>query len=86
MEATRGVRNTNAVPGFYIAHHRWLDAEYGPDALYKVGHTGDLRRRLTNDAYVTCFTPRTSAQSAWANQCECLGGTPDQRPGSRSCG
>lgn len=43
------------VPGFYVAHHRWFDFEAGPDALYKVGHTGDLRRRLTDGAYVTCF-------------------------------
>lgn len=42
-------------PGFYVAHHRWLDVEHGPDALYKVGHTGDLRRRLEDSAYVTCF-------------------------------
>jgi hypothetical protein len=44
-EAKRGVRNTNAVPGFYIAHHRWLAALYKvghTDALYKVGHTDAL--------------------------------------------
>ena len=58
MEAnSEAMGNANAVPGFYVAHHHWLDAEHGPDALYKVGHTGDLRRRLTDDAYVTCFTP-----------------------------
>lgn len=45
------------VPGFYVAHHRWLDTEFGPGSLYKVGFTGDLRRRLADDAYVTCFTP-----------------------------
>ena len=43
--------------GLYIAHHSWLDAEYGPDSLYKVGHTGDLGARLTDSAYVTCFPP-----------------------------
>lgn len=43
-------------PGFYIAHHRWLDSDFGPDALYKVGHTGNLARRLTDDAYITCFS------------------------------
>ena len=45
------------VPGFYIAHHRWLDAEAGPGALHKVGHSGDLRRRLSDSSYVTCFAP-----------------------------
>lgn len=44
-----------AVPGFYIAHHPWLDNERGGDTLYKVGHSGDLCRRLNDDAYVTCF-------------------------------
>src|SRR4051812_13193523 len=42
-------------PGVYIAHHRWLDAEHGPGALHKVGHTGDLGARLGDSAYVTCF-------------------------------
>lgn len=50
-------RSKGATPGFYVAHHRWLDADHGPDTLYKVGHTGDLRRRLNDDAYVTCFPP-----------------------------
>lgn len=42
-------------PGFYVAHHRWFDADDGPDALYKVGFTSNLGRRLTDDAYTTCF-------------------------------
>ena len=37
--------------GFYIAAHRWL----ARDGLHKVGHTGDLSRRLSDDAYHTCF-------------------------------
>lgn len=40
-----------AVPGLYVAHHPSLGASR------KVGHTCDLRRRLHDDAYVTCFTP-----------------------------
>lgn len=44
-------------PGFYVAHHRWFDAEYGPGGLYKVGHTDDLRRRLVDSGYTTCFVP-----------------------------
>lgn len=47
-EAKRGVRNTNAVPGFYIAHHRWLAALYKvghTDALYKVGPSALLCNR-----------------------------------------
>lgn len=49
--------DTNALAGFYVAHHPWLDAERGANALFKVGHTGNLRRRLGDDAYVTCFPP-----------------------------
>lgn len=45
-----------ARPGFYIAHHPWFDAERGSGKLFKVGHTGDLRRRLCDDAYTTCFS------------------------------
>lgn len=41
----------------YIAHHRWLDTEFGPKSLYKVGHTGNLASRLGDSAYVTCFPP-----------------------------
>lgn len=40
-----------AKPGVYVAHHPWL----GP--LFKVGHSGDLRGRLADDAYTTCFVP-----------------------------
>ncbi len=43
------------IGGFYIASGHWLDAEYGPGELHKVGHTGDLGRRLHDDAYVTNF-------------------------------
>lgn len=43
--------------GLYIAHHRWLDAEYGPGRLHKVGHTGALGRRLCDGAYATAFAP-----------------------------
>jgi superfamily II DNA or RNA helicase len=53
----RAAAGEKRVPGFYIAHHRWLDAENGAGALHKVGHSGDLRRRLRDDAYVTCFPP-----------------------------
>jgi superfamily II DNA or RNA helicase len=45
----------SATAGLYIAHHRWLDAEFGPGQLHKVGHTGDLGARLTDGAYATCF-------------------------------
>lgn len=48
---------TTKTPGFYVAHHPWLDNEHRANALFKVGHTGDLRRRLDDDAYVTCFPP-----------------------------
>ena len=44
-----------AIPGFYVAHHRWLDAERGPNCVFKVGMTGDLQVRLCDDAYTTCF-------------------------------
>jgi len=43
------------VAGFYIAHHRWLDVESGPDTIHKVGFTSDLGTRLTDSAYFTCF-------------------------------
>ena len=41
------------VPGFYIAECDLLRP------LYKVGHTGDLRERLHDSAYVTCFPPNS---------------------------
>ena len=44
-------------PGLYIAHHHWLDSDYGPGQLYKVGHSGVLGMRLNDSAYVTCFPP-----------------------------
>ncbi len=51
------MNTSTKISGFYIAHHRWLDNEYGQGLLYKVGHTGDLCARLTDDAYTTCFPP-----------------------------
>lgn len=44
-------------PGVYVAWGRWLDVEYGPGQLHKVGHTGNLGARLDDSAYVTCFPP-----------------------------
>jgi superfamily II DNA or RNA helicase len=41
--------------GLYIAWCEWLDHERGPGRLHKVGHTGDLARRLRDDCYTTCF-------------------------------
>jgi superfamily II DNA or RNA helicase len=41
--------------GVYIAHHKWLDNEYGPDNLYKVGYSCDIERRLSDSSYTTCF-------------------------------
>jgi superfamily II DNA or RNA helicase len=52
----RGPSNQK-IPGFYVAHHPWFDTEYGAGRLYKVGHTDDLRRRLVDGGYTTCFTP-----------------------------
>ncbi|GFR88196.1 helicase-like protein [Elysia marginata] len=46
------------LPGFYVAHHPWLDTEYGANRLYKVGYTEDLRRRLFDGEYTTAFTSR----------------------------
>jgi superfamily II DNA or RNA helicase len=45
----------HAQPGFYIAHHRWFDHEFGPGNLHKVGETGDLSRRLHDSGYQTCW-------------------------------
>lgn len=45
----------SSASGFYIATGRWLDLEFGPGQLHKVGHTSDLGRRLFDDAYVTNF-------------------------------
>ena len=41
--------------GVYVAHHRWLDFDFGPNALYKVGFSTNLAARLSDGAYVTCF-------------------------------
>ncbi len=44
--------------GFYVAWHPWLDRpELGAGMLHKVGHSGDLARRLSDDAYVTTWPP-----------------------------
>lgn len=45
--------------GFYVAVHPWPAAE----GLCKVGHSADLRRRLQDGAYVTCFS--TPWRFAW---------------------
>ena len=50
-------KNDTPKPGFYVAWGPWLDIDYGTDSLYKVGHTGDLRARLSDDCYNTCFPP-----------------------------
>ena len=42
-------------PGVYVALHRWLDSEFGPGQLFKVGHSADLGARLLDSAYATCF-------------------------------
>lgn len=41
--------------GVYIAHHRWLDIDFGEDRLYKVGYSTNLDRRLNDSSYTTCF-------------------------------
>ena len=46
-----------AVPGFYVARCPWFDGDSGARPVYKVGETGDLRARLADSAYVTCFPP-----------------------------
>lgn len=46
---------TMKIPGFYIAHHITFDAHFGANHVFKVGHTGDLRRRLQDNAFQTCF-------------------------------
>ena len=43
------------IPGFYIARCNLLDYQM----IHKVGHTGDLRVRLTDSAYVTSFPPNS---------------------------
>lgn len=43
------------VPGFYVAHHRQLDPIAGPGRCFKLGRTNNLRRRLLDQAFVTCF-------------------------------
>jgi len=57
IEIDHQMANSLQIPGFYITTGRWLDAEAGPGQLHKVGHSGDLGRRLTDSAYVTCFPP-----------------------------
>jgi superfamily II DNA or RNA helicase len=43
--------------GIYIAHHPWLDQEYGPNMLFKVGCSQELERRIHDGSYTTCFPP-----------------------------
>jgi superfamily II DNA or RNA helicase len=46
--------------GAYIAGHFWLDLiskHEGKGPIYKVGHSGDLGRRLLDSSYTTCFPP-----------------------------
>ncbi len=43
------------IAGAYIAFHPWLALASPGAPLFKVGHSGSLARRLTDDAYVTCF-------------------------------
>ncbi len=48
-----------SIPGFYIAWHpsfEYYRKECG-GAIYKVGHTQDLRRRLYDSCYITNFSP-----------------------------
>lgn len=45
--------DSKQIPGFYVATCPWLESEF----MCKVGHTGDLRARLHDSAYVTCFPP-----------------------------
>ena len=44
------------IPGFYIAHCPLLEVGLGKPCV-KVGHSGDLRARLHESAYITCFPP-----------------------------
>ena len=44
-----------SAPGFYVAHHYFLDAVDGADRCYKFGRTKYLTKRLTHRAYKTCF-------------------------------
>jgi hypothetical protein len=41
--------------GVYIAHHKWLDYDFGEGRLYKVGYSTNLDRRLCDSSYTTCF-------------------------------
>lgn len=43
------------IPGFYVAHHMTFDAYFGTNQVFKVGHTSDLKRRLHDNAFRTCF-------------------------------
>ena len=42
-------------PGFYVAHHYFLDSVDGVGRCHKVGRTKDLTKRLTHRSYKTCF-------------------------------
>jgi superfamily II DNA or RNA helicase len=41
--------------GVYVAHHKWLDTEFGQNMLFKVGHSANIGRRLNDSSYITCF-------------------------------
>lgn len=52
-------------PGFYIASHPWYSlvssSRIGrPDTLFKVGHSGDLSRRIHDSCYTTAFSDEWS--------------------------
>lgn len=44
-----------ANPGFYVAHHYFLDVVDGVGRCYKIGRTKDLTKRRTHRAYRTNF-------------------------------
>ena len=48
-------RPAPSVPGFYVAHHRQLDPIAGPGRCFKVGRANNLRRRVLDQVFVTCF-------------------------------
>lgn len=59
-------------PGFYVAHHPWLDREFGAGALWKVGFSASLGARLSDGAYTTCY-PR-----GWRYHWTCETATADE--------
>jgi len=60
MAATKAGRGNRrgAIAGFYCARCPWFDSDAEDTVrIHKVGETGDLRARLSDSAYVTCFPP-----------------------------